>query len=61
MIEQNVTENQKQPNTQKMSSYAKAYWMAVILINELLITMIAGFTGLGIYQFMVMVGFVPAS
>lgn len=61
MTDQNVTENQKQPNTQKISRYAKAYWMAVILINELLITMIAGFTGLGIFQFMVMIGLVPAS
>ena len=60
MTDQNMTENQKQPNTQKMSSYAKAYWMAVILINELLVTMIAGFTVLGIFQFMVMVGLVPA-
>ena len=61
MIEQDITENQKKPDTQKISRYAKAYGIAVILINELLITMIAGFAGLGVYQFMVMVGLVPAS
>jgi len=61
MIDQDVTENQKQPNTQKISRYAKAYGIAVVLIHELLIALLAGFTGLGVYQFMVMVGFVPAS
>ena len=61
MIEQNVTENPKQPNTQKMSRYAKAYGTAMALILKLLFALYAGFAGLGIYQFMVMVGLVPAS
>ena len=61
MIEQNGTEDQKQPDTQKVSRYVKAYGIAVVLIHELLIALFAGFVGLGIFQFMVMVGFLPAS
>lgn len=61
MTDQNVTENQKQLDTQKMSRYAKAYGTAMALILELLFALYAGFAGLGIYQFMVMLGLVPAS
>ena len=61
MIEQNVTENQKQPDGQQLSRYAKAYGTAMALILELLFALYAGFAGLGIYQFMVMLGFLPAS
>ena len=61
MTDQNVTENQKQPDGQQLSRYAKAYGTAMALILKLLFALYAGFAGLGIYQFMVMVGLVPAS
>jgi len=61
MTEQHVTENQKQPDTQKISRYARAYGTAMALTLELLFALYAGFAGLGIYQFMVMLGFLPAS
>ena len=61
MTEQHVTENQKQPDGQQLSRYAKAYGTAMALILELLFALYAGFAGLGIYQFMAMVGLVPAS
>ena len=61
MIEQNVTENQKQPDALKMSGSSRCCQLAANFIRELLITMIAGFTGLGIYQFMLMFGWLPAS
>ena len=61
MTHQSGTEDQKQPDTQKISRYAKAYGTAMALILELLFALYAGFAGLGIYQFMVMIGLVPAS
>lgn len=48
-------------NDQPVSRYARAREIAVTVIHELFIALLAGFVGLGVYQFMLMLGVIPAT
>lgn len=56
-----ATEKSDNPNEQPMSRYARAREIAVTVIHELFIAVYSGFVGLGIYQFIQMLGLIPAT
>jgi len=56
-----ATDKPENLNEQPVSRYARAREIAVTVIHELFIAVYSGFVGLGIYQFIQMLGLIPAT